>query len=222
MRDYVEMCITSSSPDGSFESVRPRTTHSRKRPPLEVFVDGPHGAPSSAIFAAEHAVLVATGIGVTPFAAILKSIMYRYWQSKNTCPRCSYRWSDGLSQGPGFRLRKVDFVWINREQRTFEWFLQLLSQLEMQQAEQLESSNVKEKFLDIHLYITSVLPVDDFKAVTLHLALDLMHKKVDESTLLEQKSFYCTETSTCLDQARSHHGAQDAHQVWSTELGRAF
>ncbi len=35
-----------------------------------------------------------------------------------------------------------------------------------------------DKFLDIHLYITSVLPANNFKAVTLHLALDLMHKRV--------------------------------------------
>ena len=41
---------------------RPVTTHSKKRPPLEVFIDGPHGAPSSAILDAEHAVLVRTEI----------------------------------------------------------------------------------------------------------------------------------------------------------------
>jgi hypothetical protein len=38
--------------------IRAVTTHSKKRLPLEVFIDGPHGAPSSAIFNAEHAILV--------------------------------------------------------------------------------------------------------------------------------------------------------------------
>jgi hypothetical protein len=28
---------------------------------------------------------------------------------------------------------QVDFFWINREQRSFEWFFQLLTQLEMEQ-----------------------------------------------------------------------------------------
>ena len=35
-----------------------------------------------------------------------------------------------------FSLRKVDFFWINRDQKSFEWFVNLLSQLEMEQAVQ--------------------------------------------------------------------------------------
>jgi len=48
--------------------------------PLEIFIDGPYGAPSSHIFRAQHAILIGTGIGVTPFASILQSIMHRYWK----------------------------------------------------------------------------------------------------------------------------------------------
>ena len=29
-----------------------------------------------------------------------------------------------------FNLKKVDFIWINRDQKSFEWFINLLSQLE--------------------------------------------------------------------------------------------
>ena len=43
-------------------------------------VDGPFGSPSSNIYRAEHAVLVGTGIGVTPFASILQSIAFRWDQ----------------------------------------------------------------------------------------------------------------------------------------------
>ncbi len=50
----------------------------KKQEMLEIHLDGPFGAPASNIFKAEHAVLVATGIGVTPFSSILQSIMYRY------------------------------------------------------------------------------------------------------------------------------------------------
>ena len=103
--------------------------------------------------------------------------MPRYWESKSECPRCNYKWSSGFGRGADFKLKKVDFVWINREQKSFEWFLQLLSQLEMEQAERTGANGLN-KFLDIHLYITSVAPANDFKAVTLHLAPDLLHKKV--------------------------------------------
>ena len=99
--------------------------------PLEIFVDGPFGSPSSNIYRAEHAVLIGTGIGkfhilvtinftvsfcegITPFASILQSIMHRYWSSKTVCPQCSYSWtSENITNM--FNLRKVDFFWINRD-----------------------------------------------------------------------------------------------------------
>jgi len=72
------------------------------------------------------------------------------------------------------KLRKVDFFWINREQRSFEWFISLLSQLEIEQAEQ---GGAMERFLDMHMYITSALQKTDMKAVGLQLALELLHEK---------------------------------------------
>lgn len=144
----------------------------RLNKPLEIYIDGPFGSPSSNIYRAEHAVLVATGIGVTPYASILQSIMHRYWQVKKTCPKCEYQWSDDLASM--FNLRKVDFYWINRDQKHFEWFVKLLSQLEIEQAEQ---GGAMGRFLDMHMYITSALQRTDMKAVGLQLALDLLHEK---------------------------------------------
>lgn len=43
----------------------------------QCYVDGPFGTPTRQIFASEHAVLIGAGIGITPFASILQSIMYR-------------------------------------------------------------------------------------------------------------------------------------------------
>lgn len=73
-------------------------------------------------------------------------------------------------------VHQVDFFWINREQRSFEWFVSLLSQLEMEQAEL-----GGERFLEMHMYITSALQRTDMKAVGLQLALDLLHEKVSIS-----------------------------------------
>jgi hypothetical protein len=55
---------------------------------LKVLIDGPYGTPSQHIFDSEHAVLIASGIGITPFASILQSLMYRYRRAKATCPHC--------------------------------------------------------------------------------------------------------------------------------------
>lgn len=70
---------------------------------------------------------------------------------------------------------QVDFFWINRDQRSFEWFVNLLSQLEMEQA---ELGDAMERFLEMHMYITSALQKSDMKAVTLQLAMDLVHQMV--------------------------------------------
>ena len=73
---------------------------------MKIAIDGPYGAPSSHIFRAQHAVLVAAGIGVTPFASILQSIMNRYYASRQSCPRCQHSW---VSQMPDsiMNLKKV-------------------------------------------------------------------------------------------------------------------
>ena len=104
----------------------------------------------------------------------LISPLLRYWAARNTCPKCSYRWTNDLKREV-MKLRKVDFFWINREQRSFEWFISLLSQLEIEQAEQ---GGAMERFLDMHMYITSALQKTDMKAVGLQLALELLHEKV--------------------------------------------
>ena len=108
-------------------------------------------------------------------------MMFRYWAARNTCPKCSYRWTNDL-KSQVMNLRKVDFFWINREQRSFEWFISLLSQLEIEQAEQ---GGAMERFLDMHMYITSALQKTDMKAVGLQLALELLHEKVKISHYLQ-------------------------------------
>jgi len=152
--------------------------------PLEIYIDGPFGSPSSNFYRAEHAILIGTGIGITPFASILQSIMHRYWQVKKKCPKCDYQWSDDISSSM-FNLKKVDFFWINRDQKSFEWFVKLLSQLEIEQA---EHGGAMSRFLDMHMYVTSALQRTDMKAVGLQLALDLLHEKEKRDLVTGLKS----------------------------------
>ena len=58
----------------------------------------------------------------------------RFWATKTHCPNCAFEWSDGAKMRDMlFNLSKVDFFWINRDQTAFEWFVQLLSALELEQ-----------------------------------------------------------------------------------------
>jgi NADPH oxidase 2 len=83
-----------------------------------VYVDGPFGSASEDVFKFEVSVLVGAGIGVTPYASILKSIWYRmnYPQGKS-------------------RLRKVYFFWIIRDFGSLEWFRSLLMAIEAQDSD---------------------------------------------------------------------------------------
>lgn len=82
----------------------------------------------------------------------------------------------------------MDFFWINRDQRSFEWFVNLLSQLEIEQA---ELGSAMERFLEMHMYITSALQRTDMKAVGLQLALDLLHEKVRISVYTSNLHRFC-------------------------------
>lgn len=57
--------------------------------------------------------LTGAGIGVTPFASVLKRLHYRLENEKGTK-----------------KVEKVHFFWTCREQGAFQWFADILSQLE--------------------------------------------------------------------------------------------
>lgn len=115
-------------------------------------IDGPYGAPAEDVFDNEIAVLIGTGIGVTPWAAILKNI----WHMRN-------------SPNPPTRLRRVEFIWVCKDTTSFEWFQVLLSSLEAQSQEAANrpGSNGNE-FLKIHTYLTQKLDIDTAQNIVLN------------------------------------------------------
>ncbi|KAI9682751.1 MAG: hypothetical protein M1829_006739 [Trizodia sp. TS-e1964] len=119
--------------EASFRRVLPR-----------IFIDGPFGSASEDVFKYEVAVLVGAGIGVTPFASILKSIWYRMnYPTQKT------------------RLRKVYFFWVCRDFGSFEWFKSLLMAIE---AQDTDSS------IEIHTYLTARIKPDDATNIMLNIA----------------------------------------------------
>lgn len=128
---------------------------------MEVYLDGPYGTPSSHIVDSKYAMIIAAGIGVTPFASILTSILERQKR-------------DPLDT----RLEKVHFYWLNREQESFEWFIKLLTTLEQEDTDNL---------FDIHLYLTGAQEKSNLISSTLFMAMDLYrsHSEVDLITGLK-------------------------------------
>jgi len=101
-------------------------------------IDGPFGAASEEVFKFNTVVLCGAGIGVTPFASILKSIRYKIEATGQTV------------------IQKVYFYWISRDKNSFEWFSDLLSIIEQE--------NIN-NFLEIHIYLTGQLNVDEIRVV---------------------------------------------------------
>ncbi|XP_007430179.1 NADPH oxidase 1 [Python bivittatus] len=97
-----------------------------------ILVDGPFGTASEDVFRYEVAMLVGAGIGVTPFASVLKSIWYKFQHGNQE-----------------LQTRKIYFYWICRETGAFAWFRNLLSSLE----QEIEGSG-RASFLSYHLYLT--------------------------------------------------------------------
>jgi len=115
-------------------------------------IDGPYGAPAEDVFENEIAVLIGTGIGVTPWAAILKNI----WHLRN-------------SPNPPTRLRRVEFMWVCKDTTSFEWFQTLLSSLEAQSQEAASQRGGEgSEFLRIHTYLTQKLDADTAQNIVLN------------------------------------------------------
>jgi len=99
-----------------------------------VRIDGPYGTAAEDVFKSEVAILIGAGIGVTPFASILKDIWYKQRKGK-------------LGS-----LRRVEFFWICRDAPSFGWFQSLLQGIENDQADP--------NFLRINIYLTQKVEED--------------------------------------------------------------
>ncbi|KAF9095227.1 hypothetical protein BGX29_006573 [Mortierella sp. GBA35] len=111
----------------------------------EVKIDGPFGAPTEDVFDHEIVVLVGSGIGVTPFASILRDIWYR------------------ANNNMSLKTKRVEFFWICRDLSSFKWFQSLLATIEGSML------NVQ---LKIHIYCTAVMKPDQHHNIALHMSDD--------------------------------------------------
>ncbi|XP_070616246.1 NADPH oxidase 1 [Erythrolamprus reginae] len=162
-----------SAPEEDFFSVHIRVagdwtetlidTLQQPNPPMpRMMVDGPFGTASEDVFRYEVAMLVGAGIGVTPFASVLKSIWYKFQRGDQE-----------------LQTRKIYFYWICRETGSFAWFKHLLSSLE----QEMEGSG-RADFLSYHLYLTGWN-----RSMVGHAALHFQ-KSTDMVTGLRQKTSF--------------------------------
>ncbi|KAM7396877.1 hypothetical protein PAMP_019883 [Pampus punctatissimus] len=107
----------------------------------KLYLDGPFGEGHQEWIDFEVSVLVGGGIGVTPFASILKDLVVKSSvRSKIQC-------------------KKVYFIWVTRTQRQFEWVSDIIREVEELDTQELVS---------VHTYITQVAEKFDLRTTMLY------------------------------------------------------
>ncbi|ORX35783.1 ferric reductase NAD binding domain-domain-containing protein [Kockovaella imperatae] len=123
-------------------------------------IDGPFGAPAEDVFKSEVAVLIGAGIGVTPFASILKHIWYAQRAGKLGA------------------LRRVEFIWSCREAGSFGWFQSLL--------EEIEEAQTDSNFLRMSIYLTQKMDSDAVQ----NIVINSVGQEYDPLTLLRTRTLF--------------------------------
>uniref|UniRef100_A0A8C7LWS1 NAD(P)H oxidase (H2O2-forming) n=1 Tax=Oncorhynchus mykiss TaxID=8022 RepID=A0A8C7LWS1_ONCMY len=107
----------------------------------KLYLDGPFGEGHQEWTDFEVSVLVGGGIGVTPFASILKDLVFKSSVKFKT------------------QCRKVYFIWVTRTQRQFEWVSDIIREVEEQDSVDLVS---------VHIYITQLAEKFDLRTTMLY------------------------------------------------------
>ncbi|NWS75108.1 DUOX2 oxidase, partial [Crotophaga sulcirostris] len=120
----------------------------------KLYLDGPFGEGHQEWNKFEVSVLVGGGIGVTPFASILKDLVFKSSiSSKLMC-------------------KKIYFIWVTRTQRQFEWLADIIREVEETDMNDLVS---------VHIYITQLAEKFDLRTTMLYICERHFQKMLNKS-----------------------------------------
>lgn len=108
----------------------------------KILLEGPFGGGNQDWYKFEVAVMVGGGIGVTPYASILNDLVF----------------GTSTNRYSGVACKKVYFLWICPSHKHFEWFIDVLRDVEKK-----DVTNV----LEIHIFITQFFHKFDLRTTML-------------------------------------------------------
>ncbi|KAK7017867.1 Protein bli-3 [Halocaridina rubra] len=117
--------------------------HDEDNPP-RIRLEGPYGGGNQDWYKFEVAVMVGGGIGVTPYASILNDLVF----------------GTSTNRYSGVACKKVYFLWICPTHRQFEWFIDVLRDVERK-----DVTNV----LEMHIFITQFFHKFDLRTTMLYI-----------------------------------------------------
>jgi dual oxidase len=127
-----------------FQQVKDGTIEEDQDDPSKIRIEGPFGGGNQDWYKFEIAVMVGGGIGVTPYASILNDLVF----------------GTSTNRYSGVACKKVYFLWICPSHRYFEWFIDVLREVE-----EKDKTNV----LEMHIFITQFFHKFDLRTTMLYI-----------------------------------------------------
>ncbi|XP_071748300.1 dual oxidase isoform X2 [Lepeophtheirus salmonis] len=112
--------------------------------PPKIRIEGPFGGGNQDWYKFEVAVMVGGGIGVTPYASILNDLVF----------------GTSTNRYSGVACKKVYFLWICPSHRYFEWFIDVLRDVERKDVTDV---------LEMHIFITQFFHKFDLRTTMLYI-----------------------------------------------------
>ncbi|XP_058806177.1 dual oxidase isoform X1 [Phymastichus coffea] len=117
----------------------------------KIRIEGPFGGGNQDWYKFEVAVMVGGGIGVTPYASMLNDLVF----------------GTSTNRYSGVACKKVYFLWICPSHKHFEWFIDVLRDVERK-----DVTNV----LEIHIFITQFFHKFDLRTTMLYICENHFHR----------------------------------------------
>ncbi|EGZ28224.1 hypothetical protein PHYSODRAFT_466632 [Phytophthora sojae] len=127
----------------------------------DVYLDGPVGAPTQDYHRYKTVICIGGGIGVTPFASILKDVVH-LWED-NRCLNCNH-----VRHPSSFQIQKLYFHWVTRGQESLSWF-----EGTMKQIAQMDRDNV----IETHQYLSTVVLGGEENTSQLKMFQEFVHEQ---------------------------------------------
>lgn len=109
-----------------------------------ISVEGPFGGGNQDWYKFEVCVMVGGGIGVTPYASILNDLVF----------------GTSTNRYSGVACRKVYFVWVTPSHKSFEWFVDVLHEIEKKDVTRV---------LENHIFVTQFFHKFDLRTTMLYI-----------------------------------------------------
>jgi dual oxidase len=126
------------------KKINPDVDEKEKENPPKVRIEGPFGGGNQDWYKFEIAVMVGGGIGVTPYSSILNDLVF----------------GTSTNRYSGVACKKVYFLWICPSHKYFEWFIDVLRDVEKK-----DVTNV----LEMHIFITQFYHKFDLRTTMLYI-----------------------------------------------------